>query len=180
MREWHGDYGLDAGLSTMYPSSVSTSSWSGLVLIVASSLVACGEGKGEGMTDPPDGEETPELRKVTFMTYNIYGAGGVTPDGEEREEDHDYGVADERLFLVLDVIKAYDADVVGLQEVWWSAEDTVYANGRTTADSVSTLTGMYHWVERGEGAPTATPDSSPGIPSLGGSISNRTSLADIS
>ena len=137
----------------MHPLSVSTGSWSGLVLIVASSLVACGEGEGEGMTDPPDGEETPELRKVTFMTYNIYGAGGVTPDGEEREEDHDYGVGDERLFLVLDVIKAYNADVVGLQEVWWSAEDTVYANGGTTADSVSTLTGMYHWVERGEGAP---------------------------
>lgn len=137
----------------MHPQSSSSRISFRILCAVFGALVACeGEG-GDGMTDPPDGGgDDVELRKMAFLSYNIYGAGGVMPEGEA-EEGEQYGVGDVRLYWVLDVIEAYSADVVGLQEVWWSREDTVYSNGRTTADSVGTLLGMHHWVERKEGAP---------------------------
>ena len=96
------------------------SRWCSIVLLLLLLTTACGS---DGATSPPPKEKEPEFRTVRFMTYNIRRTG--------REEEP------WRLPLVMDVIRAHNPDVIGLEEahLWEDGEPPL-------ADSVATALGM--------------------------------------
>ena len=91
-----------------------------------------------GVNSGADDEKITGFRSLGFMTYNIWGTGSSEYGGME----------DDRLFWVLDLVEMHSVDVVGIQEVWWSSQDTLYQNFMTIADSVGALLDMETWAPR--------------------------------
>lgn len=92
-----------------------------ILMLGLSLLFANCSGDGEDTTASSTSPSTTPEKVVTVMTYNICGAG-VTTCGNSSFPDVDQRSPEERLEKLLEVIRAVDPDIIGIQEAWgWDA-----------------------------------------------------------
>lgn len=104
----------------------------------------------EYWTDKPQTSLTPTLEitagttsSFRLMSYNILYGGGITPEWEERANQGTFPYPGNRLPAILEVIKAAEPDIVGLQEAagWQQEPDPM-------VEQVAVELGMNHYMAR--------------------------------